>query len=111
MAVDARVVPLSVLGAGVNYRLSSVVGVQADAVRGMMYASSDPELLVPDSLGSDEKQAVNVARLGLSVEKADWESQVFFDYATSKVSFTANNISVSRALSYWGVGLRAGIEL
>ncbi|MEY4064390.1 MAG: hypothetical protein RIR26_598 [Pseudomonadota bacterium] len=111
MAVDARTVPLSVLGAGANYRLSSAVILQADAVRGTVYASNDPELLVPDTVSSGEKQPVNVARLGVSVEKSDWESQVFIDYATSKVSYTANSASVSRTMSYWGVGLRAGIEL
>jgi hypothetical protein len=111
-AIEARVVPLSVIGAGVAHTMSSVLKLQLDVAQGKMYASSDPELLVPSTVPDDQKQKVNAVRLGLEVEKGDWESQIFADYGQSKISYRADaNNKVDRSHSYWGIGLRAGVEL
>jgi len=111
-AIEARVVPLSLVGAGVSHSLGSALRLQLDAVQGKIYASSDPELLLPDTVLDDQKQKVNAIRLGLSLEKGDWESQIFADYGQSKVSYSIDSSNkVSRSHSYWGIGLRAGVEI
>lgn len=111
-SVDARVVPLKVLGAGLSYKLGSAHKLQVDAVQGQVYSSADPELLVPSEVPEEQKQKVNLLRLGLAVEKSDWESQVFADYSTSKISYNLNSTNkVTRSFSSWGIGLRAGVEL
>ena len=111
MAVDARLVPLDVMGVGLSQKLGASVRLQFDAMRGTAYLSADPELLIPGKIDDSQKQKVDSFRLGLSIEKSDWESQVFGDYGTSTISYTSSNVKTSRTLSYWGVGLRAGVDL
>lgn len=112
VAVDARLIPLDALGVGISYKMGSNHKLQMDAVRGTAYNTSDPELLAPSTIEDAQKQKMTTYRLGLATEKSDWESQVFADYGSSKISYAASSSQkISRTLSYWGIGLRAGVEL
>lgn len=111
VSVDSKLIPTSVLGVGVTQQLSSSSLVSIDIVRGGAYESSDAALLVPDDLDSDSIQKTYLARLGLSLTKSEYETQLFFDYSQLSFSGAQNTPKRSRESTAWGFGLRAGVEL
>jgi hypothetical protein len=111
LAVDARLVPLSVLGAGIQGRLGSSWRAELDLVQGKVFYVSDSEMLPPKSIGESEKGKVYSARLGIALDKTDWESQLFVDYAQMKATRVSAQANLNNTITQWGVGLRAGIEL
>jgi hypothetical protein len=111
VSVDARLVPTSVFGLGVRQEVSSSLSLTCDVVRGTTYESADGALLVPDDVDSDLLQKSNGMRLSLSLDKSDYETQLFIDYSQLKFSGTVNSSKRERSSSAWGVGLRAGLEL
>jgi hypothetical protein len=111
LSVDARVVPLSVMGIGIQSGLSSQARIEADLTQGKLYHVSDPDMLPPQTVGDSEKIPMYSARIGLILDKTDWESQVFFDYGTFRGSRTSGQSKLENNAVHWGVGLRTGIEI
>jgi len=111
LAVDARALPLNVLGMGYSTRIAQAAKLETDVALGQIYFTSDPEMLVPNSIGDSEKLKMSKARIGVAIEKGDWESQLFADYSTFKGSRTQGQNQIANTTSQWGIGLRAGIEL
>jgi hypothetical protein len=111
LAVDARLLPVSVIGVGTRTAIGSSARLETDLVLGRLYYSNDTDLLPPKSIGDSDKAKMYTLRLGLAFDKTDWESQLFIDYSTMKFSRTSNSNQLSNTLVQWGVGLRAGIEI
>jgi hypothetical protein len=111
LAVDARLVPLSVLGIGFQSEWSGQTRIEADVVQGKLYYASSQDMIPPKSIGDSDKANMYMGRLGLSLDKSDWESQIFIDYATMKSSRSGGQSKLENTVSQWGVGLRAGLEI
>jgi len=111
LAVDARALPLSVYGLGLRSDLGPSLRFETDAVLGRVYYAADNDMVPPSSIDDAEKAKMYSLRAGLSLEKTDWEAQVFIDYGTMKFSRNVNQSDLTHAMSQWGVGLRAGIEI
>lgn len=111
VSVDARLVPTSVYGLGLTQVLSSSLLLTLDAVRGGAYESNDAALLVPDDVEANLIQNGDMLRVGVNLNKSEYETQLFVDYSRLSFSGTVNGAKRERRSSAWGVGLRAGVEL
>jgi hypothetical protein len=111
LAVDARLLPLTVAGAGLQTLVTSNLRLDADLVQGKLLYVSDPEMLPPKTVEESDKAPMYLARLGLSVDKSDWESQFFLDYATLRATRNSGQTKLTNSTAQWGVGLRAAIEI
>lgn len=111
VAVDVRFVPLSVMGFGVQSRFGSVARVDADLVYGKIYEATEPQMMPPSKIEDSDKASMYAARLGLAIDKSDFETQLFIDYSTAKTTRTTTQSKLDYAIRQWGVGLRAGVEI
>ncbi|MEY2987334.1 MAG: hypothetical protein RJB13_855 [Pseudomonadota bacterium] len=111
VSVDAKLVPTTVLGFGLTQALSSSLSLNFDAVRGGAFESNDAALLVPDEVDPSLIQKDYAIRVGIALNKSDYESQLFIDYSKLNFSGTVNSSKRERRSTSWGVGLRAGVEL
>ncbi|NBW82572.1 hypothetical protein EBR21_12535 [bacterium] len=111
LSVDARLVPVSVMGVGIRNAVGSSTRLETDLALGRLYYSNDTDMLPPKSIGDSDKGKMYSLRMGFAFDKADWESQLFFDYSTMKFSRTTDSNSLTSTLVQWGVGLRAGVEI
>jgi hypothetical protein len=111
VSVDTKLVPTSVIGFGVEQNLNSSLALVCNLMQGKAYESTDPALLVPKNVDSNELQKTNTARVGVELKKSDYETQLFIDYSQLEFSKTRTSGRFERKSSGWGVGLKAGIAL
>jgi hypothetical protein len=111
LAVDARLLPLSVLGAGIQNRFAGDLRFDSDVVLAKVHFVSSSDLVPAKTIPDDQVLPIYSGRFGISIDKSDWESQIFVDYSTFRSTRSEGQSKFQNTTIQWGVGLRAGVEI
>lgn len=111
LAVDARLLPLSVMGIGLQNKFGGNLRFDADLVLGKVHFVSSPDLVPAKTIPDDQVLPMYAGRFGVSIDKSDLESQIFVDYSSFRSTRSEGQTKLLNASTQWGVGLRSGVEL